>query len=53
MNREDFADLVKKTEQLGKIVDWYYLFSKEGFTLDLSVMAKGMNNIELIDLDSL
>nr|MBP3598448.1 ATP-binding protein [Eubacterium sp.] len=53
MNRDEFTRFVQTTEQIGQEADHYYLFSKEGFTNELSIMAKGMDNIELIDLDSL
>ncbi len=53
MERSEFVAFVEKAEQLRQDVDYYYLFSKEGFTTELSVMAKGMDNIELIDLESL
>lgn len=53
MNTDEFERFVLLTEQLGKEADYYYLFSKEGFTNELSVMAKGMDNIQLIDLESL
>ena len=53
MTGTDFEDLLKRTEQLGQEADYYYLFSKEGFRSELSVVASGMDNIELIDLESL
>lgn len=53
MGNTDFEQLFKLTEQMGQEADYYYLFSKEGFTNELSVMAKGMDNIQLIDLESL
>ncbi len=53
MGKEDFEELVRLAEQTGQEADYYYLFSREGFTNELSVMAKGMENIQLIDLDSL
>ncbi len=53
MNQEEFMRLVQLTEQIGQEVDYYYLFSKEGFTNELCDMAKGMDNIHLVDLDSL
>lgn len=52
MNGNEFQELLQRTEQLGQEADYYYLFSKEGFVNELSVMASGMDNIELIDLES-
>lgn len=51
-NRE-FEELLKLTEQTGQEADYYYLFSKEGFTSELTTIAMGVDQIELIDLDSL
>lgn len=53
MGSSDFEKLLTAAEQLGQEADYYYLFSKEGFVNELSVMASGMDNIELIDLESL
>ncbi len=53
MGNPDFEHLLQLTEQMGQEADYYYLFSREGFTNELSVMAKGMENIQLIDLESL
>lgn len=53
MTGADFETLLKRTEQLGQEVDYYYLFSKEGFGSELSAAVSGMDNIELIDLESL
>lgn len=53
MTGADFETLLKRTEQLGQEADYYYLFSKEGFRSELSVAVSGMDNIELIDLESL
>lgn len=53
MTGADFEELLKRTEQLGQEADYYYLFSKEGFRSELSAAASGMDNIELIDLESL
>lgn len=52
MNGNEFQELLQRAEQLGQEADYYYLFSKEGFVNELSVMASGMDNIELIDLES-
>lgn len=52
MEGNEFEQLLQKAEQLGQEADYYYLFSKEGFVNELSVMASGMDNIELIDLES-
>ncbi len=53
MGSEEFRELLARAGQLGQEADYYYLFSKEGFTNELSVMANGMDNIMLVDLDSL
>lgn len=53
MGSTEFEQLLELSEQLGQEADYYYLFSKEGFVRELFVMASGMENIELIDLDSL
>lgn len=53
MTGADFETLLKRTEQLGQEADYYYLFSKEGFGSELSEAVSGMDNIELIDLESL
>lgn len=53
IGNDEFEELLKLVEQTGQEADYYYLFSKEGFTNELTVMAKGMDNIELIDLESL
>lgn len=53
MGNAEFEHLLELTEQTGQEADYYYLFSKEGFTNELAVMAKGMENIQLIDLESL
>lgn len=53
MKNSEFEHLLRLTEQTGQEADYYYLFSREGFTTELSVMAKGMENIQLIDLESL
>lgn len=53
MEGSDFEKLLTMTGQLGQEADYYYLFSKEGFTNELTVMASGMDNIELVDLECL
>lgn len=53
MGREDFEALLRDIEQTGKEADYYYLFSKEGFTNELSVMAQNMDNIQCIDLEAM
>lgn len=52
MEGSDFEKLLELTEQLGQEADYYYLFSKEGFVNELTAMASGMDNIELVDLES-
>lgn len=53
MNMEEFETLLQDIEQTGKEADYYYLFSKEGFTNEISVMAKSMDNIQCIDLEAM
>lgn len=53
MNIGEFEALLQDIEQTGKEADYYYLFSKEGFTNEMSVMAKSMNNIQCIDLEAM
>lgn len=53
MGMEEFESLLKDIEQTGKEADYYYLFSKEGFTNELSVMAQNMDNIQCIDLEAM
>lgn len=53
MNMAEFENLLQDIEQTGKEADYYYLFSKEGFTNELSVMAKNMDNIQCIDLEAM
>ncbi len=53
MTMKDFEELLDNTSQLGREADFYYLFSKEGFTTDLAAMAQNMDNIVCIDLDDL
>lgn len=49
----DFEAFLSKVEQTGREADFYYFFSKEGFTSELSAMAKNMTNIHLIDLEKM
>ncbi len=53
MNMKDFEKLLDYVEQFGKEADYYYLFSKEGFTTDLASMAKNMDNIICIGLEQM
>lgn len=53
MEMSDFEQLLKDIEQTGKEADYYYLFSKSGFTTELAVMAQNMENIQCIDLDQM
>lgn len=53
MNEEEFEELISTMEQMGQEADCYFLFSREGFTRQLSVMAEGLTNVTLVDLDSL
>lgn len=53
MNEQEFEELISTMEQMGQEADYYFLFSREGFTRQLSVMADGLTNVTLVDLDSL
>lgn len=53
MGMSEFQALLQDIEQTGKEADYYYLFSKEGFTSELSVMAQNMDNIQCIDLEAM
>lgn len=53
MGMEEFKSLLQDIEQIGKEADYYYLFSKEGFTSELSVMVQNMDNIQCIDLEAM
>ena len=53
MDTYEFEELLGKIEQTGKEADYYYLFSKEGFTTELAAMAKSMDNIQCIDLEAM
>ena len=53
MDMKDFERLLKDIEQTGKDADYYYLFSKEGFTSELAAMAENMDNIQCIDLEQM
>ena len=51
MNVREFESLLRDITQIGKDADYYYLFSKEGFTPELAKMAEGMKNINCIGLE--
>lgn len=53
MDEEEFMELVEGMEKIQKGADYYYLFSKEGFTDNLSVMTEKLDNVTLVDLESL
>lgn len=53
MDTKEFEQLLEHIEQTGKEADYYYLFSKEGFTTELAVMAQSMDNIQCIDLEAM
>lgn len=53
MDTKEFAELLTNLEQIGKEADYYYLFSKQGFTTELAAMTKNMENIQCIDLESM
>lgn len=49
----EFEDLLRCADQIGREADHYYLFSKAGFTKELSQMAENMDNIQCIGLDQM
>ena len=53
MDTNEFAELLEKIEQTGREADYYYLFSKEGFTAEMAAMAQNMDNIQCIDLQAM
>ncbi len=53
MNGDDFEGLLSSTSQVGGEVDYYYLFAREGFSDELTALTKGLENVTLIDLNSL
>lgn len=53
MGMPDFRELLGRIDQIGREVDYYYLFSKSGFTTELAAMAKSMDNIQCIDLEQM
>lgn len=53
MDVKEFDELLKNNEQIGKDADYYYLFSKEGFTDELEAMTRNMDNIQLIELEKM
>lgn len=53
MGMSEFQQLLKDMEQTGKEADYYYLFSKEGFTTELAAMVQNMDNIQCIDKEML
>ena len=52
MQESEFENLLELMAFTGKEADYYYLFSKEGFTHGMTMMAKGISSIECIDLDN-
>lgn len=53
MNENEFNDLLMIMQKAGQEADYYFLFSKGGFTRPLSVMAEGLTNVTLVDIESL
>ena len=53
LGEEDFELLLELVKQAEVEPDDYYLFSKNGFTNNLEVIAKGMNNLSLTALEDL
>ena len=53
MGMADFEALLNNIDQIGKEADYYYLFSKSGFTTELAAMARNMDNIKSIELEQM
>ncbi|MBQ7199831.1 MAG: ATP-binding protein [Eubacterium sp.] len=53
MSMKDFEGLLDRTNQLGHEADYYYLFSRAGFTPELAAMATNMDNINCVSLEDL
>ncbi len=53
MNSDDFDKLLTATSQVGGEVDYYYLFARQGFSDELTALTKGLENVTLVDLNSL
>lgn len=53
MGMSDFEALLNNIDQIGKEADYYYLFSKSGFTTELAAMARNMDNIQSIELEQM
>lgn len=49
----EFEDLLQCADQIGREADYYYLFSRAGFTKELSQMAENMDNIQCVGLDQM
>lgn len=50
MNEEDFMEVLNLMIQAGIEPDYYFLFSKNGFTNGLEVKARGISNMTLMSL---
>jgi len=50
---DDFAAMIEKLEYAKIDCEYYYLFSKSGFREDFEISCKQINNVILIDLNSL
>lgn len=53
MGMPDFEQLLHNLDELGMEADFYYLFSKSGFTTELAAMSHNMDNIQCIDLEQM
>ncbi len=53
MAEQDFMDLLALNKQAGVEPDYYYLFSKSGFTSSFEVKAKEIHNLVLTNLTDL
>lgn len=53
MDMSDFEALLSMIDQIGKDADYYYLFSKSGFTAEIAAMVRNMDNIQMIDLEQM
>lgn len=53
MTEEDFMNVLNLTIQAGIEPDYYFLFSKNGFTSGLEVKARGISNMTLLSLEDM
>lgn len=53
MGMREFEQLLKDMKQTGKEADYYYLFSRRGFTAELDARVRNMDNIFCIDIEQM